>query len=69
MSSTRTYRPALPLDTVLAEIKRCAGVQFDPRLAEAFVTLDFAPYRKAVAENSPPPPEQTPDTPPAGAHA
>ncbi len=55
MSSTRTYRPALPLDTVLEEIKRCAGVQFDAKLAEAFVTLDFEPYRRAVAENSPPP--------------
>ena len=50
MSSTRTYRPALPLDTVLAEIQRCAGTQFDPVLAKVFVTLDFAPYRRAVEE-------------------
>lgn len=50
MSSTRTYRPALPLETVLAEILRCAGTQFDPALAKIFVTLDFTPYRRAVEE-------------------
>jgi HD-GYP domain-containing protein (c-di-GMP phosphodiesterase class II) len=50
MSSTRTYRPALPLETVLDEIKRCAGTQFDPMLARLFVTLDFGPYQKAVEE-------------------
>ncbi|HEY4329357.1 MAG TPA: HD domain-containing phosphohydrolase, partial [Phycisphaerae bacterium] len=50
MSSTRTYRPALPLDTVLEEIRRCAGAQFDPALAKVFVTLDFGPYQKSVAE-------------------
>jgi HD-GYP domain-containing protein (c-di-GMP phosphodiesterase class II) len=52
MSSTRTYRPALPLETVLAEIQRCAGTQFDPALAKVFVTLDFSPYRQAVEEQS-----------------
>ena len=50
MSSTRTYRPALPLETVLEEIRRCAGTQFDPMLARLFVTLDFGPYQKAVEE-------------------
>jgi HD-GYP domain-containing protein (c-di-GMP phosphodiesterase class II) len=52
MSSTRTYRPALPLETVLQEIKRCAGAQFDPALASVFVTLDFEPYKKSVAEQT-----------------
>lgn len=50
MSSTRTYRPALPMETVLNEIVRCAGQQFDPALAKAFVTLDFAGYRRAIEE-------------------
>jgi HD-GYP domain-containing protein (c-di-GMP phosphodiesterase class II) len=50
MSSTRTYRPSLPLETVLCEITRCAGSQFDPALAKVFITLDFAPYMRSVAE-------------------
>jgi putative nucleotidyltransferase with HDIG domain len=52
MSSTRTYRPALPLDTVLAEISRCAGAQFDPALAKVFVTLDFGPYSRSMEEQT-----------------
>jgi len=54
MSSTRTYRPALPLQTVLEEIKRCGGAQFDPTLAKLFVTLDFTHYLKAVEEQQAP---------------
>lgn len=50
MSSTRTYRPALPMETVLNEIIRCAGQQFDPALAKAFVTMDFSNYRRAIEE-------------------
>jgi GAF domain-containing protein len=52
MSSTRTYRAALTIDTVLEEITRCAGAQFDPALAKVFVTLDFGPYHRAVEEQS-----------------
>lgn len=51
MSSTRTYRPALPLETVLKEITACAGSQFDPALAKVFVTLDFSPYQMLMAES------------------
>ena len=50
MSSTRTYRPALPLETVLGEIQRCAGNQFDPQLARVFITLDFTSHTKSVEE-------------------
>jgi HD-GYP domain-containing protein (c-di-GMP phosphodiesterase class II) len=52
MSSTRAYRPALPRDHTLAEIGRCAGAQFDPVLAELFVTLDFAEYDRLLAEHT-----------------
>jgi HD-GYP domain-containing protein (c-di-GMP phosphodiesterase class II) len=37
MTSSRTYRKALPLEVALCEIRRCSGTQFDPFLAEAFL--------------------------------
>jgi HD-GYP domain-containing protein (c-di-GMP phosphodiesterase class II) len=40
MTTSRTYRAALPLPLALAEIRRCAGTQFDPALAEMFLRLD-----------------------------
>lgn len=51
MSSTRSYRPAMPREKVLDEIRRCAGTQFDPALAERFVTLDFSEF-DAMVERS-----------------
>ena len=38
MTSDRTYRKALPRDTALAEIRRFSGTQFDPALAEMFLS-------------------------------
>ncbi len=37
MTSTRPYRRALPVERALSEIARCAGTQFDPDLAQAFL--------------------------------
>jgi HD-GYP domain-containing protein (c-di-GMP phosphodiesterase class II) len=37
MTSTRPYRRALPTSRALAEIERCAGTQFDPEFAHAFI--------------------------------
>ena len=37
MTSTRPYRRALPTFHALAEIERCAGTQFDPKIASAFL--------------------------------
>jgi len=48
MSSTRTYREALPLEKVLKEVLDCAGTQFDPELAKLFVKLDFEPYFEMI---------------------
>lgn len=39
MTSKRTYRDALPLDTVIAEITRCKGTQFDPKIADVFLDI------------------------------
>jgi HD-GYP domain-containing protein (c-di-GMP phosphodiesterase class II) len=38
MTSTRVFRPALSPEQALCEIERCAGRQFDPKLAHLFVT-------------------------------
>lgn len=37
MTSTRSYRKALEHEVAIEEIKRCAGTQFDPVLADLFV--------------------------------
>ena len=37
MTSTRSYRKALSHETASEEIKRCAGTQIDPVLAELFI--------------------------------
>jgi HD-GYP domain-containing protein (c-di-GMP phosphodiesterase class II) len=39
MTTTRSYRKAMPLETALAEVRACAGTQFDPRVAEALVAI------------------------------
>ena len=39
MTSKRTYRNALPLDVVRAEIEKCSGTQFDPTIAKVFLDI------------------------------
>jgi diguanylate cyclase (GGDEF)-like protein/PAS domain S-box-containing protein len=36
MTNDRPYRKAMPHDSAIAEIERCAGTQFDPNLIEVF---------------------------------
>ena len=48
MSSNRTYRSALGRTKVLSEVRNCGGTQFDPRMAEIFVGMDFAGYDRSV---------------------
>jgi putative nucleotidyltransferase with HDIG domain len=54
MTSDRTYRKAMPLADVMAEIRRCAGTQFDPALVDKLVAMDLeglvASLRAASAE-------------------
>ncbi len=51
MSSTRSYRAAMPREKVLAEIERCAGTQFDPQLAALMPTIDLSEYDALVVEH------------------
>jgi putative nucleotidyltransferase with HDIG domain len=39
MISDRPYRSAMPREAALAEVDRCAGSQFDPKVAGALLTL------------------------------
>ncbi|MHC4715664.1 MAG: HD domain-containing phosphohydrolase [Planctomycetota bacterium] len=44
MTSSRTYRNAMPLEAVVAEIRRCSGTQFDAHLVELLLGLDLAAF-------------------------
>ena len=37
MTTTRSYRQALPVPTALGEMRRYAGTQFDPQIANVWV--------------------------------
>jgi putative nucleotidyltransferase with HDIG domain len=46
MISDRPYRKALPISAAKAEIKRCSGTQFDPKVVEVFLTLPDTMWKK-----------------------
>lgn len=39
MTTTRSYRKAMPVEAALAEVRDCAGTQFDPRVAEGLAAV------------------------------
>ena len=39
MTSRRSYRDSLSLDTVVSEFERCKGTQFDPKLTDLFLSI------------------------------
>jgi two-component system, cell cycle response regulator len=49
MRSDRPYRRACPQDEALAELRRCAGRQFDPAVVEAFCAEITAPAHRPTA--------------------
>ena len=52
MTTSRTYRKALPLEVAMNEIRRCAGTQFDPALAESFLLGGADPLRAIIQNHS-----------------
>jgi CHASE2 domain-containing sensor protein len=48
--SPRCYKPAWPLDEVLAELRRQRGSQFDPELVDVFLTLVPQLYEELYAQ-------------------
>ena len=48
MASKRSYRNALPLDVVKAEIARCSGTQFDPEIVKVFLDILENDYDKIM---------------------
>src|SRR5690606_37794140 len=51
MTSSRTYRKALPLEVAIAEIQRSAGTQFDPELAEIFVGIGIDRFLRLLHDH------------------
>ena len=39
MTTTRSYRKAMPIEEAIAELRACAGTQFDPEVAAALEEL------------------------------
>src|SRR5262249_21380839 len=52
MSSTRSYRPALPRDRAFDEIRKGSGSQFDPEAAAAFFRIDLREYDELLAQHA-----------------
>jgi diguanylate cyclase (GGDEF)-like protein len=48
ITSARPYRPARPASDALAELRRCAGTQFDPQVVDAFVRVIEEQARRAA---------------------
>ena len=39
MGADRPYRKGRPMDEIIAEVKRCSGSQFDPKVVETFLKI------------------------------
>ena len=53
MVTDRPYRNGMPREAAIAELRRCAGTQFDPAVVAAFLeTVDTAPDRGVAARKN-----------------
>ncbi|HIJ97236.1 MAG TPA: response regulator [Desulfuromonadales bacterium] len=50
MTSDRPYRRALPFDAVTAEITKHSGTQFDPAIADLFLTISRSQWEECAAK-------------------
>jgi putative two-component system response regulator len=48
LTHDRPYKAAWPLEDAVEEIKGLAGTHFDPRVVEAFATLDYRTLLESV---------------------
>jgi len=46
MTSDRPYRAALSIEVARDEVRRYSGIQFDPRVADAFLSIDADSWRE-----------------------
>jgi diguanylate cyclase (GGDEF)-like protein/putative nucleotidyltransferase with HDIG domain len=52
MASDRPYSRAISLDGIIAELRRCAGTQFDPNIVEKFVRVTERRGRQFVVNSA-----------------
>jgi HD-GYP domain-containing protein (c-di-GMP phosphodiesterase class II) len=50
MTSNRAYRKALSHEIAVAELRRCSGTQFDPRIVAVFI-MEITKYPNITKKN------------------
>ncbi|MCP4835854.1 MAG: HD-GYP domain-containing protein [Phycisphaera sp.] len=53
MSSSRTYRKAMPRTKVFEEIRSCGGRLYDPRIVPVFLGMDLTEYDRLLERDAP----------------
>ncbi len=51
MTNNHVYRQAMSADQAFAELRRCSGTQFDPRIVEVFIDVVRGQQAEAAAES------------------
>jgi len=50
MTTDRPYRKALPFESVIKEVGRCRGTQFDPEIADLFLSIPRKQWEECVGK-------------------